>query len=290
MKPPSALDSLSLSTLYLRMIASGSEAILATGTGFTYFYENQMFLITNGHNVTRMNPEQTERLSTTIAFPKCIDTKFKKAIDGDSDKIGLTETGRIHLYNDEDLEQPNWFIHPEYGYLVDVVAVQINRMHLPENAMLCPISDYSFDTDYEPRVSDDVFILGYPFDVVGEMEYPIWKRGTIASEPILNVDKLPKILIDTATRAGMSGSPVIIQRTGLHGLDDTTYRIDRVPLEKPADKPTKIGTITDFLGVYSGRIGASDEFQAQLGIVWKGNVIEEILRAKHTGGIEFQSK
>jgi hypothetical protein len=290
MKLPSALDSLSLSTLYLRMIADGSDAVLATGTGFTYFYENQMFLITNGHNITRMNPEQTERISDSIAFPKRIDTRFKMAIGGDPDRVGITGRSNVDLYKDEDFTQPNWFVHPGYGYLVDVVAVPIERTTLPGNAMLCPINDYAFDKDYEPRVSDDVFILGYPFDIVGEMEYPLWKRGTIASEPVLNIGNLPKILIDTATRAGMSGSPVIMQRTGIHGIDDITYRTDRMPAEKPSPKPTKIGTIHDFLGVYSGRIGGQDEFQAQLGIVWKGYVIEEILQAKCIGDIGFQNK
>jgi hypothetical protein len=30
---------------------------------------------------------------------------------------------------------------------------------------------------------------------------------------------MPKILIDTATRSGMSGSPVIFQRQGMHVKD-----------------------------------------------------------------------
>jgi hypothetical protein len=35
-----------------------------------------------------------------------------------------------------------------------------------------------------------------------------------------------------------------------------------------------------FLGVYSGRLG-EDEFKAQLGIVWKKEVIEEIITGKN---------
>lgn len=33
----------------------------------------------------------------------------------------------------------------------------------------------------------------------------------------------------------------------------------------------------EFIGVYSGRIGADDEFKAQLGKVWKKRVIDEII-------------
>ena len=32
-----------------------------------------------------------------------------------------------------------------------------------------------------------------------------------------------------------------------------------------------------FVGIYSGRIGAGDELKAQLGIVWKGSVLTEII-------------
>ena len=51
----------------------------------------------------------------------------------------------------------------------------------------------------------------------------------------------------------------------------------------------RIGMIRSFLGVYSGRIGAEDNFKAQLGIVWKKTVIEEILAAKKRSSIDFQN-
>ncbi len=43
-----------------------------------------------------------------------------------------------------------------------------------------------------------------------------------------------------------------------------------------------IGTIQGFVGIYSGRIVGESEFDAQLGIVWKKLVIEEIIK----GGIK----
>jgi hypothetical protein len=41
-----------------------------------------------------------------------------------------------------------------------------------------------------------------------------------------------------------------------------------------------------FLGVYSGRVG-DDSFKAQLGIVWKPSVIEEIIQAAMVGTSSF---
>jgi hypothetical protein len=43
-----------------------------------------------------------------------------------------------------------------------------------------------------------------------------------------------------------------------------------------------IGRIRNFMGIYSGQIG-KDELKAQLGIVWKARVIEEIIDAKALG-------
>lgn len=137
---------------------------------------------------------------------------------------------------------------------------------------MSPINKYSFDFN-PPEVGDDVFVLGYPFNLNGSREMPIWKRGSIATEPYFDLDNLPKVLIDTATRQGMSGSPVIFQRIGLidNYIDENTI------------SDISIGTIRGFLGIYSGRIGSKDELQAQLGIVWKKKVIDEIVLGKVLG-------
>ena len=120
-------------------------------------------------------------------------------------------------------------------------------------------------------MADEAFVIGYPFSDATYLQLPIWKRASIASEPDVDVDQLPKLLIDTATRPGLSGSPVIMQRVGIHGMNGGEI-----------DKNTIIGRIRNFLGVYSGRIGA-DEVKAQLGIVWKAHVIQEIIDGQVPG-------
>ncbi len=68
--------------------------------------------------------------------------------------------------------------------------------------------------------------------------------------------------LDTATREGMSGSPVIQYRRravsfiGNHGQTDFHAQ---------------------FVGIYSGRIIPRDFFEAQLGKVWKADCIDEII-------------
>jgi hypothetical protein len=62
----------------------------------------------------------------------------------------------------------------------------------------------------------------------------------------------------------MSGSPVVRRQYGQYQTEDGEFVVI-------------IGAATKFLGVYSGRIGADDELKAQLGMVWKASVIEEIV-------------
>jgi hypothetical protein len=50
------------------------------------------------------------------------------------------------------------------------------------------------------------------------------------------------------------------------------------------------GPATRFIGVYSGRIGAQDELQAQLGIVWRAEVVDQIIAAARPGSVTPYSR
>ena len=134
-----------------------------------------------------------------------------------------------------------------------------------------PINEIDFDSQFKEKVADEAYVIGYPFSATPYLQMPIWKKASIASEPDINIDELPKFLIDTATRPGLSGSPVVMQRIGIHGATSKGMMPDSL-----------IGAIRNFIGVYSGRIGV-DEVKAQLGIVWKAKAVKEILQAKQIG-------
>jgi hypothetical protein len=102
----------------------------------------------------------------------------------------------------------------------------------------------------------------------GGGQLPIWKRATIATEPDFDLDGLPKFYIDTATREGMSGSPVYAQEVGYW-----------LPEGESDQSKATLGKGRRFLGVYSGRLGADDEFKAQRGIVWKESALISLIEA-----------
>lgn len=127
------------------------------------------------------------------------------------------------------------------------------------------------DAVLAPHVSQDVLIVGYPFGLITGSPSPVWKRGTLAIDPTYDPHDVPKTYVNATTRPGMSGSVVIARHVVVM-----------------ADYMKKDGTLAEtmlyeelhlVLGLYSGRVDDKLE-QAQLGIVWKRNAIEETLAAR----------
>lgn len=111
-----------------------------------------------------------------------------------------------------------------------------------------------------------MYVIGYPLGIISGLPLPIWKRATIASEPLVNPEGLPKVLVDTATCKGMSGSVAITQ----------TFQVGPYPKKDGSNSNTLMAITREIVGVYSGRVGAS-AIKAQLGIVCKTHVIDEII-------------
>jgi hypothetical protein len=148
---------------------------------------------------------------------------------------------------------------------VDVAALDLGQEKVVKVWTIndaCTSQDFD---DFELRPGLDVFVIGFPLGLRVAEHLAIWKRGTIASEPMFDVEGKPIILIDTATRSVMSGAPVIAQITGMW-----------LPRGQADLGKARFGIGRSFLGIYSGRLG-QDEFKAQLGIVWKKQVIDEIV-------------
>jgi hypothetical protein len=97
---------------------------------------------------------------------------------------------------------------------------------------------------------------------------PIWKRGTLALDPTFDPEGLPKMLVDTASREGMSGS-VVIARHIVVGRD-------YLRKDGTMSAPVLYAKLDVVIGIYSGR-HYPDHEKAQLGIVWKRRVIEETI-------------
>jgi Trypsin-like peptidase domain len=226
---------------------------LSIGTGFVWKDEEQFLLITNWHNVTGIDPFSGKHLSNTAAEPDRIQVWWNR-----KGRLGK-RIPTVEVLRDIN-GSPLWWIHPEHGHQIDVIALPINPH---ADAEMYPINAMP----NEPLllvVGTDVFVLGYPFEI-GLGAIPIWKRGSIASEPEIFSANQRHIFIDTASRPGMSGSPIIRRSWGTHFYEDGSTK-------------SETGSIaTRFVGVYSGRMASSDPLDAQLGLAWPAALVTEII-------------
>jgi hypothetical protein len=263
MRPIKITEKLNYVPIKIRMMFGDTE--LAIGTAFFYRHLESTHLVTNWHNVTGRNPKTKQPISSHGGVPDRMTIGIPQNINKDGQAGILWNWKTLRLYEDENMEKPIWHEHPEFRETVDVVTIPLNGL---EETALMTANDSRLALDnIRLYPSLDVFVLGFPLGMSGGAHFPIWKRGSIATEPDVNLDNLPKLFIDTATREGMSGSPVYVQEVGYW-----------IPEDKTDQKDAVIGKGKRFVGIYSGRVG-DDSFQAQLGIVWKARAIEEIIEA-----------
>jgi hypothetical protein len=252
-------DPFSQVPLFIKMKFGSTE--LASGTAFFYQRNNSLFLISNWHNYSGRNPLDRKPLSLTAGLPDTISCYICR-----NEPYIQREWLDLPLHSDD---EAYWYEHPTLGRNVDIGALPVT---LDEHYKAIVINNLPY-TEMTLRVSHDVFILGYPLGILNNYGLPIWKRASVASEPGTSE---PKFYVDTATRSGMSGSPVLFRYRGFYKHDQTSHKVGL---------DDWLGEGDMFVGIYSGRIGAS-EVEAQLGIVWKSHLIDEIIDGQVKAKIE----
>jgi hypothetical protein len=101
---------------------------------------------------------------------------------------------------------------------VDVALINLGQ--LLSDTGISHVNEITTATDMAITIGADVFILGYPLGFSHFIDTPIWKRGSIASEPHLEAPNTQnRIIVDATARKGMSGSPVIM-RAATHYLSE----------------------------------------------------------------------
>ncbi|MFT4044722.1 MAG: serine protease [Gordonia sp. (in: high G+C Gram-positive bacteria)] len=174
------------------MISDGQS--IATGTGFLMSIKNTDYLVTAHHCLTgkRANGEYISK------YNKCQPSKIRIHFRNTNGKIICSD---FDLITDE--IEATWFEHPTFGPTVDVGVLPLSRLSADIRGK------WTEPMKHPLSVTEDVFIVGYPYGKKGGANLPIWVRGTIATEPDVAYNDQPAFLVDARTRAGQSGSPVI---------------------------------------------------------------------------------
>lgn len=241
------IDSYSLATVHLEI--RSKLGVLSEATGFFWDFEGQRYLVTNWHCLSGRDvftraplAGWAEPTSVKVSWPEPGAFLFVHSIE-----IELRDANGL----------PRWFVHPHLGSAVDIAAVAVPDQIAREVPAI-------FDLPREQlmiRVGMDVFVLGYPYGL-RSTNLPIWKRGSLASEPQALTQDQPYRLIDTASRPGMSGAPVIRRSWGYHEMESGDFLGGE-------------SALTMMIGIYSGRVASKDVLDAQLGIVWPLELVIE---------------
>jgi len=239
---------------------------IGNATGFFYEYDNNLYVVSNWHVFSGRNPNTGQPRHPSGGVPDTIEMALWL-------KQRIGDWNLTRMSTDDVNGEALWLQHPA-GQDVDVAVCRVNQISDEIAIYSLPRPDETLDMAVE--VAMDVFIVGFPLGLSHQNVFPVWKRGSVATEPQLQINDLPVFLVDSATREGMSGSPVYLRSFG-HCIHEN----GNISL---SDRP-----VSRFVGVYSGRYGADDESAAQLGRVWHRNVIIEIIEGGVKGSYEIKS-
>lgn len=245
------LDPFTLTTIPLEQYFN--ETPLGHGTGFMWKVRNQYYLVTNWHVLSMYDFFRQRNLRDDAGRPNVLRALFNVS-------TGSFEKQRWAIRIRDEDDKPLWLIHP--CRRVDVAVLPIPFRPEELTIALYPLNILANAT-LRINIGMDVFILGYPFKIEPPA-YPVWKRGSIASEPQLARITTDYFLVDTASRPGMSGAPVIRRSWTNHMEEPGVVALIDPPLNR-------------FIGVYSGRLPTDHSYEAQLGLVWDASLIDEII-------------
>lgn len=254
------VDDYSLASYFVNVMRDDIE--LSKGTCFFAKVNKKLYLVTNWHIVSGRNADTNICLSNTCAIPNKLRVYLPRIIENKGVKYDPHVYLEIPLYDKDDNKR--WLEKKVNGRTIDVALIPCGDIR--DDLFYLPIEEAEepFNEGVECFIASEIYIIGFPFG--NDYGYiPIWKRASVASEPESDIEGLPYFFADTATKEGMSGSPVILYK-------------DRAIKIMDKEKGNSYHK-TKFVGVYSGRIGANADVRndAQLGRVWKAKVIQEII-------------
>lgn len=267
-----AVDHLSLSTTPI-MLFDGQSPV-SQGTGF-YFArkkkdENILFLVTNYHVLTGSAPSEGKPpIGDRISF------QFHRDADNPSD----VKTINLPLFGNTG--RPLWISSTDFPD-ADMSVIPLPTPTYDGCAVHGISAEWATSGSLKVRPTSNVTLIGYPYGYYDTTNaLPIWKTGNVASEPDIDFDGKPLIVVDISAFPGMSGAPAFAFAYG-------TY--------ESTEGPTKVGSARRFLGVYASMqmlkerryleefpqassVGIETEESLELGHIWKAKLIIETIDA-----------
>jgi hypothetical protein len=264
------VDHISLSTTPINLLKASD--VIGLGSGFYFGITDgqggAIFLVTNYHVLTGSPPlEKKAPLGDYITF------QFHNSVSNTGD----VRTVRMPLFTRNG--KPVWITSRA------VPDADVAIIPLPSGFWKgCQVFGIERDwanQEMKIRPTTAVTLIGYPhgfYDAKNAL--PIWKTGTIASEPEIDFEGNPLVLVDVAAFPGMSGSPAFAISSGMY--------------EKAVGYGVSPGIVRQFIGIYASMqmvtkhkfleqlpqgfgFGIRDYESLQIGHIWKAKLILEMI-------------
>lgn len=253
------IDDFSRSSCFVQS-ARGST-LLKGGTGFFLDVNGKTYFITNNHVVGGefAVEEHVRILKTPFPADSIPDKIYIRVFDSLYERTTLMT---LMLSESNTTKYLNFWEDPDRKKLMDIIAVPVSdslKVLLTQTNVL---SERNLQQNLLLQPSTELYVVGFPLISHLLSAYPIWKRGTIASETDLISVQQSSFLIDATTRGGMSGSPVFYRSTSYNGIDGS-YGLNNKPM-------------TFLVGIYSAQY-----YEMELGKVWRLDRVIEALKNIH---------
>ena len=265
------IDFASLTTTPISLYR-GSD-LVSQGTGFFYVAKTGnlevVYLVTNHHVVTGYPPtENNQPIGNRISFHLHLS----------ADDPGQIRTVDLPLFTKNGKRL--WLAcgsFPEADVAIIPVPVKCR-----ENLKVSCLDETTAKPVMKTRPTTPIALIGYPYGLYDKKNaLPIWKSGTIASEPDVDFEGKPVFLVDISAFPGMSGSPAFAYASG--GYDTLDGGVAVTP-----------GITRQFMGIYASMtmrhekrfleqftnttgVGITDKESLQIGHVWKAKLITDTI-------------
>jgi hypothetical protein len=268
------IDPLNFAVVRLQLLFDTTELGPATGFFYRGILDNKpnYWLVTNWHVLAGRNADDAKQIMHSQgALPNRV--RLSLIIKSAGPEYTAHPPGQILLQEQlMELYDPRgqafWYQHQRKN---DLDIAVINTGGAFDRFQIIGVNEVPTQNDMAIQIGNEVFILGYPLGFRHFMETPIWKRGSIASEPTMETpDQRTRVVIDATTRQGMSGGPVVM-RAKTHYVSET-------------GKIKRHVNATRWIGIYSSRpnlprVGSDieDDRRAEIGYFFKMRCVHDTI-------------
>ena len=267
------IDHISLSTTPIFLYKNNT--LISQGTGFFYVHQDlgtvpTLYLITNYHVLTGSSPlEKKPPIGDKIEFQ----------IHNSETELGKIKNISLPLFAKNGKQV---WITSKSDPEADLAVIPIFQSFYEGCKINCISEEWTKD-ELKVRPTTNVSLVGYPYGFYDKKNsLPIWKTGSVASEPNIDFEGKPLFLVDISAFPGMSGSPVFAISYGASEKEGGVMQMGQ--------------GIKKFLGLYAsmqmigknkyleeiihnGKIGIVDSESLEIGHVWKANLVLELVKS-----------